>query len=422
MSAALAAYRALTALAEPLAPLWLDRRARSGKEERARLGERLARDDDARPRGRLAWLHGASVGEGLSLLPLVHALREADPALGLLVTSGTVTSAALLAKRLPPDTAHRYVPLDLPGAARRFAARWRPDLAVFVESEVWPNLLAAVRREGARTALVSARLSARSLRGWTRAPAAARALFGGFDLVLAQDDATAAGLAALGARDDGRLNLKLAGEPLPVDRDALLAMEGFLTDTHVWLAASTHPGEEEIVLDAFGRADRSDARLVIVPRHPERGPAVAALARARGWRTGLRSAGDALDGSAFVYVADTLGELGTFYALADTGGALIGGSLVAQIGGHNPLEALRRNCAVATGPHVENWRPIYDALGDAVAVVEDARALARVFTAWLDEPDASRARTARGREIAESASADVRTVAGRLLALSKARP
>lgn len=414
-SPALIAYRAATGLLEPLAPLWLARRAARGKEDSARLPERLARDDAVRAPGRLLQLHGASVGESLSLLPLAEAIRERAPDVTLLLTSGTVTSAALLSQRAPPGAIHRYAPLDLPAATLRFATRWRPDVAVFGESEVWPNLLTALRRQGARTALLSARLSDASLRGWTRAPAAARALFGGFDLVMAQDDATAAGLASLGARDDGRLNLKLAGDPPPVDGEALRAMRQALGGRAVWLAASTHPGEEEIVLDAFARAARAEAVLVIVPRHPERGPAVAALARARGFAAGLRSAGDAVDGAAPVHVADTLGELGTFYALAS--GALVGGSLVAGVGGHNPLEPLRLERPAATGPHVENWRSVYDLLGDAVPVAADAEGLARAFTGWVDDPEAARARTARGRERAEAAAGDVGAVAERLLAL-----
>lgn len=439
MTLALAAYRALTALAEPFAPLWLDRRARRGKEDRARLDERLARGGAARPAGRLAWLHGASVGEGLSLLPLVEALRAADPALGLLVTSGTVTSADILARRLPAGVVHRYVPLDLPAAAQRFAARWRPDVAIVAESEAWPNLLAAVRRQGARTALVSARLSPASLRGWARAPDAARTVFGGFDLVLAQDDATAAGLVGLGARDDGRLNLKLAGAPPSVDAGALAALKGAAAGRPVVLAASTHPGEEEVVLEAFHALDR-DTLLVIAPRHPDRGPGIAGAARERGFAVatarprsqeyGLASAAvegepepafaHAAFGRAPVYVADTLGELGLWYALADS--ALVAGSLLPGPGGHNPLEPARLATPALTGPHVTNWSGVYAGLGDAMPVVADAEGLAFAWRADLADPARARRRgeAARGRALA--LGGDLHAVAARLLALVEERP
>jgi 3-deoxy-D-manno-octulosonic-acid transferase len=418
VSAALLAYRGLTALAEPLAPLWLARRAARGKEERARLPERLARDALARPAGRLAWLHGASVGEGLSLLPLVESLRAAAPDLSLLVTSGTATSAELLGRRLPPGVAHRFAPLDLPGVARRFARRWRPDLAVFAESEVWPNLLAALRREGARTALVSARLSEASLRGWGRAPAAARALFGGFDLVMAQDDAVAEGLARLGARDDGRLNLKLAGPAPAVDAAALDALRA-QAGGPVLLAASTHEGEEEVVLDAFARLPAGAARLVVAPRHPSRGEGVAELARARGLAAVRRSEGGGV-AEARVLVADTLGELGLWYALAWS--ALVAGSLAPGVGGHNPLEPARLATPALTGPNVDNWRGVYAALGDALPVVADAAALAQAWAADLADPFAAHARGDRGRERAQALGGDLGDVTARLLALADARP
>ena len=410
----LIAWRWAAAMLEPAAPLLLARRARRGKEDAARLGERLGRPTLPRPPGPLAWLHGASVGEGLSLLPLVAALAARRPDLTVLVTSGTVTSARLLAQRLPPGALHQFLPVDAPGAARRFAAHWRPDLAVFAESELWPNLLHAMRRRGARTALVSARLSPASLRGWARAPASARALLGGFDLVLAQDDAAAAGLAALGARNDGRLNLKQAGAPLPVDADAVARTRAALLGAPVLLAASTHPGEEAMVLDAFVRLDRPDARLVIAPRHPERGAEVLALARARELSVALRSAGFAPE-TTRVHVADTLGELGFWYALADA--SLVGGSLLPGVGGHNPLEPARLGAPFVSGLHVDNWRDVYRRLGDAVTYVADAPGLAGIWAAMLGSPAAARDRAERARTLAEAEDGGIAGAADRLAAL-----
>ena len=417
MSAALAAYRLLTGAAEPFAPALLRARARRGKEDPARLPERLGREPGERPPGRLIHLHGASVGETLSLLPLVEALRAAAPDISLLVTSGTVTSAKLLAERLPIGVPHRYAPLDAPRAVARWVRWWRPQLSVFVESEIWPNWLAALRAGGAQTALVSARLSDDSLRGWGRAPGAARAVLGGFDLVAAQDDRTAAALAALGARDDARLNLKLAGGALPVDPAALAGVRAQIGPAPVLVAASTHEGEEAIVLDAFARMARPDAVLVIAPRHPERGRAVVDMGRTRRLTVALRSAGFAPHPGE-VHVADTLGELGLWFALAAKGGStLVGGSLVEGVGGHNPLEPLRAGAAVVRGPHVDNWENVHATLGDAAPVVEDAAALAQAWTADLAEPQAARGRTEAALERLRDVDADVHTLAGRLLAL-----
>lgn len=250
---ALAAYAALTRVLEPLAPALLRWRARRGKEDAARLNERLGRPILPRPPGPLVWLHGASVGEGLSLLPLIDALREARPELNVLVTSVTTTAADLLARRLPREALHQYAPLDTPRAVQGFLAHWQPDVAVFVESELWPNLLLAAKSQGARLALVSARLSARSARGWARTPRSISTLLGAFDLVLTQDEPSAQRLTALGARDDGWVNLKRVGKPLPFDAAALEAARAQAGDRPVLLAASTHPGEEAVALEAFAR-------------------------------------------------------------------------------------------------------------------------------------------------------------------------
>lgn len=374
MSVALAAYRAATAAVEPLAPALLRRRVARGREDPSRLGERLGRPSAPRPPGPVAWLHGASVGESLSLLPLVERLRAARPELQLLVTSGTVTSAELLSERLPPGVIHQFTPVDAPGVAARFLDHWRPDLAVFAESELWPNLITGARSRGAKLALLSARLSDGSFRGWSRVPAAARRVLGAFDLVLAQDDGAAARLRRLGAPDHGRLNLKLLGEPLPVDDAAWAEAEDARGGHPLLLAASTHPGEEAMALDAFAPLSLRDALLVIVPRHPERGAEVAALSRSRGWITSLRSQG-APFGPARVYVADTLGELGLWFRIAQA--AFLGGGVTLGVGGHNPLEPARLHCPLASGPGVENWRGVYDGLLASAAVVltPDAHAL-----------------------------------------------
>ncbi len=423
MSWVLSTYRSATRLLEPLAPRLLRARVRKGKEDESRLHERLGKPSLARPEGRLVWLHGASVGEGLSLLPLVTALAERDPELNLLVTSGTATSAELLGRRLPDRVLHQYVPVDAPGVAESFLAHWRPDLAGFVESELWPNLLLECRKRGARTALISARLSKSSLTNWARFPAAARLVIGGFDLVLAQDAETAAGLTRLGARDDGRLNLKLAGEPLPADPRALARLQCEIGPRPVLLAASTHPGEETQLLEVFSWLKDLPERplLVIVPRHPARGRAVAVEAHAKGFTSARRTCADLLTPQTEVYVADTLGELGLWFRIARL--AVIGGSLVEHVGGHNPLEAARLGCPIASGPHVSNWRSVYLALKaeQAVRKVPGAAALAGVMGEALGHPLALRAEAERAKAFAAREGAAVEQAADRLLALLETR-
>ena len=416
MSAALTAYRLGLGAAEPFAPLLLRRRARRGKEDPARLGERLGRASAPRPPGPVLWLHGASVGESLSLLPLVTALQRARPEATLLVTSGTTTSAELLARRLPAEAIHQYAPVDAPRAARRFLDHWRPELAVFVESELWPNLLLGAKSGGARLALLSARLSDASVGGWTRAPGGAGRLLGAFDLVMAQDDETAARLTRLGARDDGRLNLKLVGEPLPYDARALRALQHQARGRPVLLAASTHPGEETMALNAFAPLMMRDALLVVAPRHPSRGSEVADLVRAQGWPVARQGAGDSFGGER-VYVADALGELGLWFRIARA--ALVGGGVAEGVGGHNPLEPARLGCPFVSGSKVDNWRGVYDALEavGGVSWADDAYALNDFWARAVYGDTRPRTQAERALAYAQSQSGALEAATERLLEL-----
>ena len=409
----LALYRLGAAALEPFAPLLLKRRAARGKEDPARLNERLARPVTPRPEGRLVWMHGASVGESLSILPLVERLRAERPEVALLVTSGTVTSARLLATRLPAGVIHQYAPVDTPRGARRFIAHWRPDLAVFVESELWPNLLLAAKAAGTRLALVSAKLSDKSYDRWRAKPFAAHLLFSGFDLILAQDDRAAERFASLGGSVTGEADLKFGSAPLPVDAAELSRLKASLADRPLLLAASTHPGEDEIVLDAFAALpDRP--RLIIVPRHVERGPAIAEAARARSLTVSLRSVDTTT--AAEVMVADTLGELGLWFRLADL--ALIAGSLVPGIGGHNPLEPARLSCPIVSGPHVENWLTAYADLSAVDGVtLADASVLGERLAAALADPAAGRGQAERAGAFVAARDAEARAGLTRIIEL-----
>ena len=401
-------YGAAMTIAAPALRIMLARRARAGREIADRLDERRGIDPTPRPDGKLLWRHAASVGESASVLPVLAAFTAAMPAARVLMTTGTVTSAAMLAQRLPAfegRVLHRFAPLDVPAWAGRFLDHWRPDAAALVESEIWPNLLAGCRRRGIPLALVNARMSARSLAGWRRIPGPARHLFGGFAWVQAQSEQDARRLHALGAPASVLTgNLKYASAPLPADERELARLRGLLAGRPVWLAASTHEGEDANLLAAHARltTDFAGMLTIIVPRHPERGPEIAAACHPVA--VTRRAAGQDPPVGAGVWVADTLGELGLFYRLA--GFAFVGRSLGAA-GGQNPLEPARLGCPVAVGPQVQNFADIVATLREAGALEEvaDAMALAAWVAAMLRDPARRTAMGAAGRATASADAA-----------------
>ena len=397
-------YGAATGLIEPLAPVLLRRRVRRGKEDAARIGERLGHASLPRPPGPLVWIHGASVGESLSHLPLTRRWTEERPDVTVLVTSGTRTSAELLARRLPAGVLHQYAPIDAPGAAARFLGHWRPDLAVLVESELWPNLLRRARQGGARLALVGARISPASARAWDRAPASVRAVLGLFDLIYAQDSDTRAWLEDHDADVAGRFDLKRVADPLPCDPAELERLRAAAAGRTVLAAASTHAGEEAVVVRAL-RGLAPAPLLIVAPRHPERGPEAAAALSDLGLSVVRRSQGGLPGAGTDAYLVDTLGELGLVYRLADA--VIMGGSLVDGLSGHNPLEPARLGRAVVTGPHVDAFADTYAELAAerAVLIARDPAELAAAVRSLLLEPALARAlgsraldASARGQE------------------------
>ncbi|WP_439476239.1 3-deoxy-D-manno-octulosonic acid transferase [Brevundimonas sp.] len=407
MSPALIAWRLLTRLLEPLAPRLLDARAKQGKEDPARVDERLGRASVARPEGELVWLHGVSVGETLSLLPVVERLRRHRPDLGILVTSGTLTSATLLAQRLPAGVIHQFAPIDTPGAVAAFLDHWRPSLAVFVESELWPNLILEARERGVNLVLASARITEKTVDSWRRFPGAAREILSAFDRILPQDETSAARLHSLGARIDGHVNLKLSGEAPPHDAAAFTRLSAAIGDRPVVVAASTHDGEEIALVRALDRlTDR--LCLILVPRHPARSAEIAAALERDGYRFALRSQGREPDRDTDLYLADTLGEMGLFLRLADV--VVMGGSFSAAlekppVGGHNPLEPARLGKPAVTGPDMTNWAAVTEALvqSGGLTVVEAPWDLPAILAPLLADSDSARAMGERGRRAAAEA-------------------
>ena len=379
-------YAVLTGGAGPALGLWLERRLRRGKELPGRLPERRGVAGLPRPAGRLVWFHGASVGECLSLLPLIADITSRG--FKILVTSGTVTSAALLAERLPAGAVHQFMPLDRRAWVDRFLDHWRPDLVVWAESELWPNMLGAIARRKIPTVLVNGRLSDRAFKGWRRWPAFAGETLSAFSFVIAQSVSDGARFTTLGAKDT-RIsgNIKLASPPLPADPEAVEAVRTAIGARSCWLAASIHPGEDYVASAVHHELAPLHPGLltIIVPRHPERGPEMAAAMRTAGLTVARRAAGEALTPATQVYIADTMGELGLFYRAAPV--AFLGKSLAVG-GGQNPVEAAALGSALILGPDMSNFREITAELLDADAAVQvaDGAALAEALDALLQDP------------------------------------
>lgn len=365
MTFTLSLYRRLMSAMHGFAPGLLKKRATQGKEDVARLNERLGRTDYVRPEGPVVWFHGVSVGESLSALPLIETVRRERPDITVLVTTGTTTSAEILAKRLPAGAIHQYAPVDTPQAVTAFLDHWRPSLAVFIESDIWPTLLRTLAERSIAHVLLSARITAKTFRGWTMFSASIKRLLGGYALVMAQDAASEERLRAIGVVPGARANLKTLGAPLPVSEASLAAMQSILGTRRVILAASTHYGEDSIIAKTLEGRVRDGDLLILVPRHPIKAGEIRLDLEALGLHVAQRSLKDPLTEATHVYLADTLGELGLFFSLAHI--VIMGGSLLSGIGGHNPLEAARLGKAVITGPDIANWQGIFDDLLDAGA-------------------------------------------------------
>ncbi|QDL96162.1 3-deoxy-D-manno-octulosonic acid transferase [Rhodopseudomonas palustris] len=384
----LRAYRRLTAAAAPLASLWIGRRLKQGKEDPARVGERRGLSNDARPRGPVVWIHGASVGEVLAAAGLIERLRALN--LRILLTSGTLTSAQVVASRFPPDIIHQFIPYDAPRFVERFLDHWQPSLALFIESDLWPNLILAASARRVPMVLINGRMSQRSFPRWQRASATIGALLGRFDICLAQSRMDADRFSALGSPSVITTgNLKMDVDPPPADPGRLERLLAVTRGRPVIVAASTHPGEEELLVEAHRRLTASFPTLltVIVPRHPHRGEQIASQVETAGLPVALRSREQQPMAATAIYVADTMGELGLFYRLAPI--VFMGGSLV-EHGGQNPIEAVKLGAVIVHGPHVSNFTDIYRALDDegGAFAVADVDALVLRISSLLSNHDA----------------------------------
>ncbi len=384
-------YRGATGSLSPLLPTLMKRRVARGKEDAARVPERYGKTSLERPDGALVWLHGASVGEAGVLRLLIAQLAAARPDLSFLVTTQTLTSASLFDRDLPPRTVHQMAVLDTPLHAARFLDQWWPDLAVFAEGEVWPNLLDGLKQRDIPAALVNARMTQKSLDGWARFPVFAASVFQGFKTILAADDNTATGLSRLSGRPVTTVgNLKHSAKSLRVDASELTTIRTALGDRPVFAALSTHAGEDALALSVFDhlKVDRQGPSpvLLIVPRHPERADAIAGLLAGR--RVARRSKGEGPSLETDVFLGDTLGEMGLYVRLADVV-FLGGGGLGAKsFHGHNPLEPFRLNRFVISGADVANFAAEFEILTQTgfAAFAEDRDELVRLVRPWMDTP------------------------------------
>ena len=376
-------YKNVTKLLQPFAKSFLGGRVKRGKEDLGRIGERLGIASKPRLEGKLFWLHAASVGEFMSLMPIIQHLQAQN--VPMLVTTGTVTSATVAAQRLPSSAVHQFIPLDIPAYVARFLDYWTPDLAIFTESELWPNLICYAAQNSVPMVIINGRLSARSFSRWQKMPSFIKALLSKMDFCLAQTQEDADRFRALGARHvQNAGNLKFDCAPLPVHEKSLNDFLSATDGRKIWLAASTHEGEECIVVEAHTKIKQNYPNVlsVIVPRHPERGAALADVIRLGGLSVCIRSKGEIPSADTDVYIADTIGELGLFYRACRA--ALIGCSLFAPGGGHNPIEAAQLGTVILFGAHIRNFTSVYTALeGDGCLKVSTANdiadALDRIF-------------------------------------------
>jgi 3-deoxy-D-manno-octulosonic-acid transferase len=404
-------YRLLGSAAYPAVGTYLVWRASRGKEDHRRRRERYGVASKERPAGPIIWVHAASVGETNAIIPLIRNIL--DFGVNVVLTTGTVTSAKVVEDQLGDQVIHQYVPLDLKPAVSRFLDHWRPDLAIIAESEIWPMTILELGARRVPQVLVNGRLSDRSFRSWSKRPYLAEALFENLAHVVAQSSLDGERFQALGARPVSISgNLKVDTVPLPVDEVALEAFRKDIGGRLAWAAISTHPGEERIAGEAhLALKSRHPGLLtIIVPRHPDRGRAVASELKSLGLKVVQRTSGESVSADTDVLLGDTIGEMGLYLRLAEI--ALVGKSLTGE-GGQNPLEPAMLDTAVLSGTNVQNFREAYQSLIDAggARLVRDKEMLISALDALLSDAPARH----RMASAARAAVEDMRGALGRTM-------
>lgn len=349
---------------------YIKKRQQNGKEDIKRFNERIGKPKMKRPDGKLIWFHGASVGESLSMLPLINKLLENYPDAHIMVTTGTVTSAEVMGKRLPERAFHQYIPIDNPKFVSRFIKHWHPDLVLWFESDLWPALLSGIKRKNIPLILVNGRISNKSFKRWLQFDFISKELLGCFTYCLGQSEEDAYRLRVLGAKDSMCLgNLKYAGINPPVDAEKKAEIMEQIEGRPLWAVSSTHNDEELKIGKFLKRVIEKVPGLItiIAPRHPNRGPEIQEQLNELGLKTALRSKGEKISKTTDVYIADTIGEVGIWYDMAPI--VFIGGSLIPH-GGQNFMEPSRFRDAVLVGPHMHNFTDAMNRAKKADAVIQ----------------------------------------------------
>ncbi len=394
-------YRTLTTLLEPCIHVLWAVRAAKGKEDSGRKKERFGRPSITKPSQRIIWIHAASVGESHSIIPLLKVLHNRYTEHSILLTTNTQSSAKLISKKLPERAFHQYIPYDIPRVIRRFLRHWNPEIAIFVESELWPNMIVQTAKQTRAMLLVNGRMSERSYHRWMSIRSVIQPLLQSFNIIHPGsrfDDVRFKNLGAEQAKYVG--NLKYDAPALPADAGVTGKLLGTIGDRRLWLASSTHPGEEELIADAHQQIKdtHSEILTIIVPRHPKRAEKIIAALKEKKLTVARRSLEEPITQDTDIYLADTFGELGIFYRMV--GIAFIGGSLIPQ-GGHNPIEAAQLDCAVVAGPHMHNFRAIVTEFEEAHAIarVKDAATLAETVSLLLRDQETQQTLAENGLEL-----------------------
>tara|TARA_Y100000748_G_scaffold296285_1_gene288909 strand:+ start:612 stop:1856 length:1245 start_codon:yes stop_codon:yes gene_type:complete len=352
-------YKIISYLIYPFVPIYLRNRLNSEKELKDRINERYGYSRIDRKKGKLVWLHAASIGESISILPVVKELEKNKRIKQILVTTGTTTSAKIMNERLKGKAFHQFLPIDIPIFVERFLNHWNPSVSIFVESEIWPNFIFALRKRRSKLMILNGRMTVKSFNGWLRFKKTTLKLFANFDLCCAQSSESAFFYKNLGIKNTIYTgNLKFSSEPEKSDNKKLKILEKMVRNRKILLAASTHEGEEEIIANITLSLKKKDKNFlsIIVPRHPNR---TEFFSNKQKLRIAYRSKGQDINQNTNIYIADTVGELNLFYELANF--VFVGGSLVSH-GGQNPIEAALLGKTIIHGPNIMNFADVYEIL------------------------------------------------------------
>ena len=395
-------YAAVSFMAGPPLKWWTARRISAGKDLPHRATERFGKASQSRPKGAVIWAHAASLGESRALFPVIDHLLSTTHAT-VLFTTATVTSGELVSSEYPERVIHQFAPYDRASWISTFLDHWRPDLALRAESEIWPNSFAALGARGTPLIMVNAKLRATAARRWKMSGRLAQMTFPAVSLALCQDDAARDSFLALGAKAAFTTgDIKTAAVPLPCNDSDLSELQTRAGDRPVWIAASTHGGEDPLVVEVHQNLKQAHPNLLtlIAPRHPDRGALIATDAKKADLNIALRSRGEDLQRDTDVYIVDTIGELGLFYRLSQV--AFVGKSLTGE-GGQNPSEPALLGNPVCFGPQMQNFVGIAKALvaSGGAKEVTDAGMLEKTISNWLSD---QAARDDAGKAARETAS------------------